>query len=138
LKGIATFAFIHPTPSAIGVVALEAAKSTAAEFIHLLISLTTIESLGRICTFAIPNSSPTVNRIESRFCGQTHVYAAPAVYESAIGKKSVWRCPHELHSNSIVAATIHHPLRRNLSQSGKTSGISSSAQHCDKAPPSRK
>jgi hypothetical protein len=119
LKGIATFVFIHPTPSAIGVVALEATKSTAAAFIHLLISLTTIEFLGRICTFAVPNLSPTVNRTKLRFSGQTYVYSAPAVYKSATGKKSVWRCPHELHSNSIVAATIHHPLRRNLLQSGK-------------------
>ena len=98
---------------------LEAGKSPTAEFIHFLISLTTIESLGRISTFAFPNLSPTVIRIKLRFCGQTYVYSAPAVYKSATGKKRVCRCPHELHSNSIVAATIHHPLRRNLSQSGK-------------------
>ena len=83
--------------------------------IHLLISLTTIESLGRICTFAFPNLSPTVIRIKLRFCGQTYVYSAPAVNKSATGKKRVCRCPHELHSNLIVAATTHHPFRRNLS-----------------------
>jgi len=118
-KGIATFVFLHPTPTAIGVVALEAAKSTAAEFNHLLISLTTIESLGRNCTFAFPNLSPTVIRSKLRFCGQTYVYSAPAVNKSATGKKRVCRCSHELHSNSIVAATIHHPLRGKLCQSGK-------------------
>jgi hypothetical protein len=100
-------------------VALEAAKAAATEIIHLLNCLTTIESLGRISTFAFPNSSLTVIRIDSRFCGQTYSYSAPAVNKSATGKKSVCRCPHELHLSSIVAATIHHPLRPNLSQSGK-------------------